>query len=336
MLLYLLDKNFQKIALITQYVSLIWTERYQDAGDFELYIPADQLGLIEKGMYLQRVNNDNGCLMCIENVILTEDEENGDYITVSGRSSEKILGERVIWYKTRTSGNAEMALYSLFHRNFLASDVSARNISRFAVAAYKGLAGTIKSEYNGESFLETVQAACIDNGFGFRLIYGSGAFTFEIYKGTDRSYSQNQNDFVVFSPLFSNLAKSDYTQDTSEVRNVCLTYAESSQSGYGRRYVSVGTASGLDRKEGFVDCGTDDEDTLMQGEANTFLSEHKEIHEFEGEIIPKDGWEEEYGLGDIVQLENDYGNSAKVRISEIIESDNEEGHTIVPTFEVIS
>jgi len=337
MLLYLLDSNFQKVDVIEQYVSLIWTVRYQSTGDFELYIPADKIGSIQKGMYLQKVSDETsgGYLMCIENVVLSEDAEDGDYITVSGRSAEKILADRVVWYKTRTVGSAEMGLYSLYHRNFRASDVAARNLSSFGVGTYKDLDAVMKGEYNGESFLDVTEAVCVENGIGFRLLFKAGSFTFDIYEGTDRSYDQNINDFVVFSPMFGNLAKSDYTQDTTEMKNVCLAYAESPTNGYGRKYASVGTASGFNRREMFVDCGTDDEDAMMTGEAQTALSEYKEVHSFEGEVIPKPGWEDEYFLGDIVQIVNDYGNAGKVRIAEIIESDSAEGYTIIPTFEVI-
>ena len=40
----------------------------------------------------------------------------------------------------------------------------------------------------------------------------------------------------------------------------------------------------------------------------------------------------DYELGDIVQVENEYGISATARITEVIESENETGYNIIPTF----
>ena len=40
----------------------------------------------------------------------------------------------------------------------------------------------------------------------------------------------------------------------------------------------------------------------------------------------------DYFLGDIVQIENEYGIQASAQITEIIETENESGYSIIPTF----
>ena len=35
------NTNKQKVAIVDSYKSFIWNDRYEDLGDFELYIPAD-------------------------------------------------------------------------------------------------------------------------------------------------------------------------------------------------------------------------------------------------------------------------------------------------------
>jgi len=46
-----LNESFELVAIIDYYKSLIWTERYREAGDFELYLLADTtaIGSIEEG-----------------------------------------------------------------------------------------------------------------------------------------------------------------------------------------------------------------------------------------------------------------------------------------------
>lgn len=332
MILYLLDSNFNRIAVIDQYVSLIWTDRYWDIGDFELYVNANTDIPYSKGLYLQKADDTTGRLMRIEEIKLTEDEENGDYFTISGAGFEKILASRIVWNKTRITGNAEACLYNLFRECFSISTITGRNIAALSVAELKGLAGNMSGVYNGDELLEIVMNTCKECGFGFRL----NNFVFEIYKGADRSFNQNVNDFVVFSPDFGNLAKSDYTQDISAQKNVCLAYSESSQTAYGRLMYTAGSGSGLNRHEVFTDCGNEEDTLILETAAEDMLAQTEDKNAFEGEIIVKSGWQNDFGLGDIVQLANDYGNTGKVRITEIIESDSAEGYSIIPTFEVVS
>lgn len=331
MILYLLDGNFRRLAVIDRYVSLLWVDRYSDVGDFELYLPAQTDIPFAKGLYLQKADDTEGRLMRIEHIRLTEDEENGDYYTISGSGFEKILASRIVWYRTRITGKAEACLYALVREAFVKSDIIGRNISGITTAPLKSLQGGMSGVYNGEELLDIVISACKDNGYGFRF----NGFVFEVYEGTDRSFDQSVNDFVIFSPDFGNLARSDYTQDISAEKNVCLAYAESSQTGYGRLTYTAGSAAGYARHETFTDCGTDDDEVILRTSAAEVLTDREQRNTFEGDIIVRDGWRDTFGLGDIVQLQNDYGNAGKVRITEIIESDSAEGHAIIPTFEVI-
>lgn len=65
------------------------------------------------------------------------------------------------------------------------------------------------------------------------------------------------------------------------------------------------------------------------------LSTHKQISTFTGEVIVGMNYtyKQDYNLGDIVSITNEYGISINARISEIIESQEENGYTMQPTFE---
>ena len=67
------------------------------------------------------------------------------------------------------------------------------------------------------------------------------------------------------------------------------------------------------------------------------MSEHTSITSFAGEIIVGMSYKykEDYNLGDIVNIVNEYGISINVRISEIIENQDDNGYTMEPTFENI-
>lgn len=67
------------------------------------------------------------------------------------------------------------------------------------------------------------------------------------------------------------------------------------------------------------------------------MSEYTSITSFAGEIIAGMSYKykEDYNLGDIVNIVNEYGISINVRISEVIENQDDNGYTMEPTFENI-
>ena len=96
MVLYILNQTFQRVAVIDQYSSIIWTRRYWDVGDFELYVPADPdlLQYLQIGFYVFR--EDCESTMMIEHIEIKTDAENGNYFIISGRGVENILSYRVV------------------------------------------------------------------------------------------------------------------------------------------------------------------------------------------------------------------------------------------------
>ena len=58
--LLVLNKSLDVIAIVDVYESIIWTERYYEYGDFELYtaMTQDLLNYIKTDNYIQRVGSD--------------------------------------------------------------------------------------------------------------------------------------------------------------------------------------------------------------------------------------------------------------------------------------
>ena len=65
------------------------------------------------------------------------------------------------------------------------------------------------------------------------------------------------------------------------------------------------------------------------------MSAYTTITSFTGEVIVGINYtyKQDYDLGSIVSIVNEYGISIKVRISEIIESQDDSGYSMEPTFE---
>ncbi len=81
---------------------------------------------------------------------------------------------------------------------------------------------------------------------------------------------------------------------------------------------------------------TENYNALLEQRGKEDLGENIDIATFEGEIEPGRTYEfgVDYNLGDIVEVENEYGISAAPRIIEIVECTDASGYSMVPTFDM--
>ena len=65
------------------------------------------------------------------------------------------------------------------------------------------------------------------------------------------------------------------------------------------------------------------------------MTEYTSVTSFAGEIITGISYtyKKDYNLGDIVKILNEYGMLMNVRITEILENQDESGYKMEPTFE---
>ena len=116
-----------------------------------------------------------------------------------------------------------------------------------------------------------------------------------------------------------------------------MTLVAGEGEGASRRTAIVGSASGLNRRELFTDArdiSSDTEDgTLSNAE---YMAQLRTAFEGEVEVTRLFKYGEDFFIGDIVQIANEYGNEGSAYISELVISNSEEGLSIYPTFKTIS
>lgn len=347
--IYVLDQSFEIIAIIDEYESIIWTTRYFTYGDFELYLSAenDLMNLLQIGNYLVRDKDVNGAIyqnvMIIRNVEITTDAEDGDHLIVTGYDLKSILNRRIIPEQTNLYGNVDALLQNLVYTEIINPSIAARQISNFTAGVNKiQTVYTMRQQITGKNLGEIMAKICTAYGYGYDVYIDNGNFVFYVYEGADRSYNQNVNPYVVFSDNYGNLLSSDYVINNDNFANVAVVAGEG--EGLDRKKVTVGDASGLERYEVWIDSrntssddGTISEDEyleLLAQEGVESLSEMETTTTFSGEIDDSTNYtiNVDYFLGDIVQIENDYGIQATTRIIEIIESEDDTGSSVIPTF----
>lgn len=350
--LFVLNAVFESIAVIDTYESMIWTDRYNAYGDFEIYFAMDEslLEYIKEDYYLWLKESDHS--MIIEDIKIDADTEEGNRLIVTGRSLESILERRIIWGQRVFSGNLQNAIQMMLNENIISPSVADRKIANFVFVPStdsKITSLTIDNQYTGDDLYTVIKGLCEENNIGFKIVLtDDNQFAFSLYAGADRSYDQTENPYVVFSPNFENIINSNYFSSKAGYRNVTLVAGEG--EGASRKTTVVGSASGLDRRELFTDArdiSSDTEDgTLSDAEyiaqlrtkGLKKLADHMITTAFEGEVevtrLFKYG--EDFFIGDIVQIVNEYGNENSAYISELIISNSDEGLSIYPTFKTIS
>lgn len=342
---YLLDDELNYIQVIEIYTSMIWTTRYYTAGDFELYAPAtpELLNTLQRNYYIVRDDDLTQC-MIIANFEVKTDVENGDYITITGKSLKSILGRRIIWTQTVLNGNVETMIRKLITDNAINPTIAARAISNLVLGDTIGLTGTIEAQYTGDNLADTLTAIGQTYGIGWDVLLDleNKQFKFVLLQGVNRTYAQNTVPRVIFSNEYENLLTTDYKYNSDNYKNVALVAGEG--EGTARKTQTIGTASGLNRYELYVDArdvssnegeiGTSEYDNLLLERGAQKLAETVITESIEGEIEPNYTYQlnRDYFLGDLVEVINAYGVSMSPRIIEVIECNDTNGYTCVPTF----
>lgn len=352
--LLVLDTEFKSSATLDIFESLIWTDRYFECGDFEIYTPAESeiMKMLPKGYYLYLKESEH--VMIVEDVEIETDVEQGAHLKITGRSLESILDRRVIWGQTVLSGNLQDGIKKLLNENAISPSDANRKIPNLSFQESSDVrikALTLEAQYYGDNLYDAIVDICKNVGAGFKIVLNGTNLVFSLYMGTDRSYSQVGNPYVVFSPGFDNLMNSNYIESTRTLKNVTLVAGEG--EGSDRKtttvYLGASAASGMDRRELFTDASgisqTVEDGTLTDAEyisqlaqkGNEELSNNTETISFEGEadISATYTYDDDYFLGDVVQVGNEFGNEARCRITEFVRSQDETGNEYYPTFETL-
>lgn len=347
--LIVLNQQFEKIAIIDAYESLLWTDRYNSPGDFEIYTPVDKLSGILKypvaNNYLQIKDSEH--TMIIEDTTIESNIETGNHIKIIGRSLESILDRRIVWTQTDITGNLQNGIERLLNEAIINPSDTARKLDNFIFEASEDPAITeltMENQYTGDNLLEIIKTLCETNKIGYKIILNdSNQFVFSLYKGIDRSYNQNSNPYVVFKPSFENIINSNYSDIQSEAKTIALVAGEG--EGSQRVTRTVGTGTGLLRKELYVDARDLQSNDISQQEyyakldqrGTEKLGENKVKKTFDGqcETTRMFKYKNDFYMGDIVQVADEYGMESSARVTEFIWSSNQSGIESYPTFEAI-
>lgn len=345
--IYVIDELNGIIGLIDNFSSAIFNVQYFSRNDFQITVAGtpENIDLLQMGRLLCRgddmLENEYHNVMRIEGLQLNFDSEKGWILKVTGKGLKNILSKRIVWSQTTTTGSVEAAIRQVITENVISPTDSSRAISNFILDTAQGFTDTADIQLLGENIAEWLESTCQTYGYGWDVYIKNGKYTFKLYKGTDRSYNQNINPPVVFSPEYDNLLSSTYTYNKENFKNAALIGGEG--EGISKRTASIGSATGLNRSETYIDGSSvssngeiitvEQYTAMLENYGQEQLSSLAFTKKFDGEIDPNGIYKlnQDYFLGDVVQIENN-GITAVTRIVEIIYSEDENGISVIPTF----
>lgn len=296
---YLYDENLVMTGMIDDAVSAIWTPRYYNPGDFELYLRASSHAVKLLGMqrYVKRADMDSLCV--IEHIEIQEDEESGDHYIIPGLALGPDSGFAETMAKQITGANLMEAVSDICRTYQWGWDIIFSN-GTLQLIFYKGADRSYGQTDTDNPYV--VFSAEFDN-----LI--SSIYTQDI--------SQFKNVALVAGEGEGKARKKTIVGEASgmdryelyvDARDVSSNEGEISETDYMAQLYG----RGLEKLE-----------AASLGET------------FEGEVDNTNMYiyGEDYFLGDIVAVKNKYGITGNARVVEMIECWDENGYTAVPTFE---
>lgn len=373
---YLMDTDLNLVDLIETYESMIWTHRYWEAGDFELYLPATEKSMnmytdaAKKNYYILRDEDDlpvnEKSVMIISKVVSETDVEGGNHLSITGKSLKSLLSKRVVKDNYILAGNVETEIRRLVMENAVEPDDSFRAIPNLELGDVAGLTDIINYSVEGSQLDSAISTICKLKKIGWDIVYDMEAkkFKFKLWKGVDRSYGQaniaDRRPYVIFSDEFENLLTTKYTVDVTNYKNIAYVKGEVREYDEDKKdYVTTDLTqtvvpdnntdtateipSGLSRREMFVDGSSSSSNAAtykgvymyaLQTKGKTELDKYKSTTDITGKVIPSYTFEinKDYFLGDLVTVQNSYGQSFDARVTEVIYTEQTSGITTIPSF----
>lgn len=357
--LYILDSLFRRIFVIDEFISLIWTERFNTYGDFQLDIYSEYKtrSILTPDTYLAM--SSSNYIMRIESFEDDVDKDGKRILIVKGRSMEAILFDRVAkdsistltispqWTITDTPAAIARKIFhdicvtGILNSGDIIPGVVEGRLPSVGASTIAEPVDPITVNLKPTTVYDAVAVqicAAWELGLRFLRNDSTGQIYFDIYSGDDRTSGQTTLTPVIFAPQLDNLQNTKELTTIDKSKNVAYVF---SPDGFEMVY-AFGvdpTVEGFERRVLVVNANdvtststTDVPGTLIQ-RGNQALAASRTSQLFDGEISQKSqyAYGKDYNLGDLVEIQNIDGIANDMRVTEQIFVSDQQGERSYPT-----
>lgn len=359
--IYTLDSLLRRENVFDRFISLIWTERFQDAGDFELTVVStpENKAVFTNGTHL--AINESYRVMEIESVESKNDQDGRRVLNIKGRDiGATLLENRVAfnaknnltanpkWTITATPANAARKVFQdICVTGILDVDDIIPMVVPIEILPDDTIpepADSVVVEIEPDTVFNVVKNICTPYDLGFRLLrnFDRSQLVFNIYSGSDRTSGQNILPAVIFSPDLNNLQSTSELRVSGGEKNIAYVYSNLGFQEVVATDVDPDIA-GFERK--ILVVKTDDFDVgtpaatvtaIMQQKGREALAANRSFAGFDGEVSQNSQYKYgvDYQLGDLVEMYGDFGDKSIMRVTEQIFASDSEGDRSYPTLSI--
>ena len=334
MQLRIFNSDMDLLGIIENAYSIQWIRNYTSCGTFEIHMPIDS-----KALELVKLDNIvwiQGKKECgiIEGITIEQSASTSN-VKIVGRFAESYFSRRLIKNTFNFNGNVEDAMRQL---------VTLADIPRVQLGTLNGFNDKIQFQATYKNTLTYIEKLSQASNIGFRFVpnFDTKTFTFETYRGVDRSENQRDRPRVIFSQRNGDISKAEYTANNQNYSNVC--YVGGQGEGSSRQIVICGdnNLTGLDRRETFINGSDIEKDKLTDSQYIETLKQRGESNLKEKALVQSLEKEDrtsgtynypiDYDVGDIITNKLEYWNiSSNDRVTSVKEVYEHGRMVAVPT-----
>lgn len=358
--------TFENAEAVNDWDSVSWVERYRDPGDFEIVakLSTGLKDVLPIGTLISHTKTLD--VMIVENHQISEETDVDPKLTITGRSLQTILDQRVVgqnwnWASPPASlAESEYTLaadYTWIQAALLINQHIKTGTVIMADDAIPSLVGAHSVSGTGVSEARTLKRGSVlsrlldileVDDLGCRVIRrhnfpgypNAGAnTTLLIHDGDDKRNS------VIFSVKNGDIDSADYLWSIKKLKTSALvtgkfveTMVHGPETGRDRRVMLV-DGTDLDGYLEEIPTGTDLTNirAAMTVRGNQALKAQRQLalSRIDISATPTYEYRRDYNMGDLVSVDSSYGPVATMRVVEYVEIVDESGESSHPTLEIL-
>lgn len=313
--LRLFNYDFELLGIISNYESFIYQRYFQECGNFEMHISMDKKNVdkLATDTWLMLGNNPDKCF--IIETVSENFSEGKEELVVKGTDLKGLMKRRITYtdnFDRVDNTPAENVMKHYVTNHFidsrLASDdtvlLTERNVEILQVAETQNRGPSTVWQSRFENVHDVLKHIAEDTGLGWTIYADltNKKFVFDTLESTDKTLNQKDVPQILFTKSKGNLKESRRYNDLSGLKNVA--YVGGKGENEDRPIVVRGNATGINRREVFIDLNNINDMDELNTEGDKKLSEHKEINSTEGQVysIENMEYEVDWYLGDKVSM----------------------------------
>lgn len=327
------DTSLNLVSEVAAYSSAYFQRSWSDVGKFQIEIEQSLGPMFQRG-YFVIFGTDTRAVGIVLEILDSLDESGRATRTVTGMECKYLLSRRRVIppagqarYYAKT--NAETVVKDLVYSQMISATDTDRNISILVNATNSARGPSLILSARYSSVLDEVKTASESTTMGFwvELNLATKKLVFDVGLGLDRTAGQAVNPRAIFSTDFSTLRSAQIASSAISYRSA--VYVAGQGTGENRQVVEVGTETGINRVEDFIDARDTNATADLTQRGNAFLTANSNTSFLTGEALSNSSlvYGTDYSLGDIVTVKS-MGQSVDTRIQAVTESWDSSGYNL--------